>query len=394
VEGQGFNIRAEALAQGEMYKNLFSDFGKNLRGEKPDYESVFGQFNQLPQELQNYVGNVHGLLKSPLARNEFVRAYQQAAEFEARHGADITDPLVQMQIGQKAMENSVFWRLQNKNLATKVYRGITAALDRGGGFGRAASIAAQAELPIVTVPSNFLARTFEGVFGALPGMYRLGKAYARGIETLKPEEADLIMRNFKTFGLGAGLTAIGFFNPQYFGGYYRPGKKDPSTPGFGAARVPGSDVEIPAYVLENPFLGLSQFGATMRQVSDSYLHMRDDQSAGLWLGLWSAIYGASSSQPFVRESIDVGKVGDPRVAGDIIGEHARSYVIPQLLQQIAQMKDPAEKRYPRGFAEQLMVGIPGMRENVSDVLPSQQHLGTRRRGYLPHRPSTTVRVRR
>ena len=381
----GFNIRAEAAAIGETWKNLISDAGKNIRGQKPDYESVFGKVDQLPPELQNYVGYFHGLLKSPLARNEFTRSFVKRAEFAARHGVDLTEPAVQMEIGRQAVEDSVFWRYQNRNMASRAFKQLIASFERQGIYGKATSKIAQAELPIVTVPSNVLARTFEGVFGTIPGLARLGRAYYRGIETLKPAEADLIMRNLKTGSLGLGLTLVGFFAPQVFGGFYRPGvKKQEGDVGFGKLRTPLGDV--PAFMQDNPFLIMPQFGATMRQVMDSYLRKRDADTAGFWLGTWSAITSASSSQPFVRESIDIAKAMDPRTAGDVLGEHVRSYVIPQAIQQIASMTDPAEKRYPRGFQESIMAGIPGLREQIGDVLPTPQQLGPRRTGLTPRAP--------
>ena len=381
----GFNIRAEAAAIGETWKNLISDAGKNIRGQKPDYESVFGKVDQLPPELQNYVGYFHGLLKSPLARNEFTRSFVKRAEFAARHGVDLTEPAVQMEIGRQAVEDSVFWRYQNRNMASRTFKQVIASLERQGIYGKTASKIGQAELPIVTVPSNVLARTFEGVFGTIPGLARLGRAYYRGIETLKPAEADLIMRNLKTGSLGLGLTLVGFFAPQVFGGFYRPGvKKQEGDVGFGKLRTPLGDV--PAFLQDNPFLIMPQFGATMRQVMDSYLRKRDADTAGFWLGTWSAITSASSSQPFVRESIDIAKAMDPRTAGDVLGEHVRSYIIPQAIQQIASMTDPAEKRYPRGFQESIMAGIPGLREQIGDVLPTPQQLGPRRTGLTPRAP--------
>jgi hypothetical protein len=389
-EGYGFNTRAEAAAFGETWKNLLSDWGKNIRGEKPDFESVFGRMQDLPPELQNYVGFLHTAIKSPLARNEWTRSLIHRAEFDARHGVDITDPLVQMDRGRLAYENSVFWRFQNRGLVTTLYRNLLASLARAGGGAKLASYAIQAELPVVQVPSNILARIFEGVFGTFTGGGKIvGTILGKGIENLKPAEADLIMRNLKTGGLGGALTLLGILAPQYFGGFYREGqKKQPGELGFGQVKVPegvpvlGGKV-IPAYILDNPFLILPQFGATIRQVGDAMLRKRDTETAGYWLGTMEAVYAALTESPFVRESIEINRLHDPRVVGDVVGEHLRSYVIPMLVQQVAAMTDPAEKRYPTGFTERMKMGLPGLREQVPDVLPRPQQLGVRRRGLVP-----------
>jgi hypothetical protein len=390
-EGYGFNTRAEAAAFGEMWKNLLSDFGKNIRGQKPDFESVFGSFQALPPELQNYVGFLHSALKSPLARNEWVRSLIHRTEFAARHGVDITDPLVHVVNGELAYEDSVFWRFQNKNVASKGYRMLLGVLERQGGFyGKAAAFGIKAELPVVQVPTNILARTFEGVFGGFSGGGRIvGTILGKGIENLSPKEADLIMRNLKTGSLGLALTALGVFAPQYFGGFYRPGqKRQPGELGFGQTRIPegvpvlGGKV-IPAWLQDNPFLILPQFGSTIRQIGDSYLRKRDEETAGYWYGLYETLWAALSSSPFVRESVEMAKSLDPRQGADVLGEHVRSILIPMFVQQIAQMTDPAEKRYPTGIKEHVMMGIPGLREQVPDVLPRPQQLGVRRRGVVP-----------
>jgi len=48
------------------------------------------------------------------------------------------------------------------------------------------------------------------------------------------------------------------------------------------------------------------------------------------------------------------------------GEYTRGLVIPQLIQQLAAYQDQGAKRAPKTFIEQLMLGVPGLREQVPE----------------------------
>jgi len=141
----------------------------------------------------------------------------------------------------------------------------------------------------------------------------LAHAYACGIETLKPEQADAIMRHLKDGSLGAAATALGYFGIAgvfSVGGYYQPGKRDDSEVPFGGARIFGWDV--PRALLHNPLLECLQIGATIRRVAESKLRKRDEDEQGLAAGAAAAAFGLVEEVPFVRESLDIGKLFDPQ----------------------------------------------------------------------------------
>lgn len=357
----------EAKAISETFSNLISDFGKNIRGQKPDFEQVYGPLQNRPRELNNYVGFLHGALKSPLARSVFTRAFENHLAYLSKRGVDITDPLVQMEAGRQAWENSQFWRFQNKNIATKAYRGLLGVLEakgKGTTLGKVAAFGLKAELPVVTVPTNVVARTFEGLFGTGIGTVRLGRAYWKGMENLSPQQADIIARNFKSGSVGLGIFLIGYWNPTIFGGYWRPGDKDPDRPEFGAVRM--GNYDVPSYLVHNPFLELSQMGATVRQVTDSLVGKGAGEGS-LITGVWAGVTGSLEQQPFVRESAEAAKLleaGRPEQRTKVAGSHVKSYVVPMAVQQLAQYLGP-EHVYPQGFTEEIMSGIPGLRGKVS-----------------------------
>jgi hypothetical protein len=377
----GFNARAEAKAIAETWRNLIDDFGKNVKGDKPDFEKLYGGRETMPPELQNYVGFLHGALKSPLARNVYTRSLEKRMASAIDHGIDVTDVLVNMELNRKAWEDSSFWRFQNRNLLTSIFRQGMARMEKAGYTKSAAAI--KTVFPVVSVPTNIVARLFESVAGLPMGAGKIlsaawkEKSFKQAVANLTPEQADLIMRNLKTGAIGTAFMLIGAFNPQSFGGYYQPGKKQkPDEVKFGRARVPSAvplvgGKQIPSFLLHNPFLEAMQFGATMRKVADSKLRKKDKDSNGLWLGAWTAAVSAVSEQPFVREAEDIVKAGDPRQARRFIGEQVRSYAIPQAVQNVAEWMDTHDpntgepiKRDPRTVGQHIEMGIPGLRKEV------------------------------
>jgi hypothetical protein len=384
----GLNIHVEAQAIAEMWRNLVSDFDKNRRGEKPDFEALYGNFQTLPPELQNYVGYWHSAIKGPLARNEFTRSFQKrlvhAMQIDPATGrtrVDVTFPPNMYEIGRQAWMDSTFWRFQNSNFATKTYRGLLSMMEKqklSPKTGKIARRVLELELPVVTVPTNILARSMESVLGGFQGVGRAFWAHAiTGVENLKPEQADLIMRNMKTGGLGSALMMIGFFLPAYFGGFYRKEKKEQLAPGevpkpgFGVARIPFPTtrmtphgiIDVPPWLQDNPFLLAIQMGATVRQVSDHYVTDKHKSlMTGLWHGFWTGLASQVQEQPFMREAQRTSGItqafeteGGP---GEKLGDWARDLTVPMLVQQTASMTDPEEKRYPEGFFQTIEGGIP------------------------------------
>lgn len=368
----GSSVRIEAKALAETWRHLIDDFGKKITGKRTDYEAVFGkQTDGLPPELHNWAGLLHSALKSPLKRNAFTRAQAILEANAIKKGIDTTDPITEMEIGRQALDNADFWIFQNKNVLTKAYRAGLAVLEqRKGGVpskgGKLASTVIQVELPVVSVPSNLIARVFEGAFGTGLGTARLIAAYTRGIENLTPKEADLIMRNFKTGSVGAAFFLMGVFNPSHFGGFYEPGKKrDKKDVPFGATRI--GDVTIPAWLTDNPFLVMSQAGATMTRVASSKWKKSEKETKGMLWGAYAAAAGAAEQQPFVRDAEDVSKLvsGDPRY---VLGEQAKSLLVPMAVQNVAEWGDKKNGepvvRKPKTPLQHVELGIPGLRQTV------------------------------
>lgn len=222
-------------------------------------------------------------------------------------------------------------------------------------------------LPITKVPINIVSEALQYATGLVTGGTRLGVALSKGVENLKPEQADLIMRELKKGSVGSAVLMLGYLNPDMVGGYYQPGQKRDSTD-VKAGRIRVSGVEIPSYLLHNPLLETLQIGATIRRVSDHIPHNKTEPEGVGW-GAWAAAVGVGEQIPFVREQEVIGKlVGASGQRHQAAGELARDIAIPQVVQWGAKQMDMTDegplKRKTDTIGDYLKSGVPGLRQQL------------------------------
>jgi hypothetical protein len=205
--------------------------------------------------------------------------------------------------------------------------------------------------------------------GTITGSARLANAFRRGIDTLKPEEKDLIARDLKKGLVGDAVMLLGYLNADKIGGYYQPGqKRAEGDVKFGQVRVFG--VNIPTYLIHNPLLEQAQIGATIKRVAESKLRKKDTGPQGIPAGVLAAGLGVTQEIPFVRETMETAKAFDPRTRGAFVGELTKSLVVPQAVQWAALQLDKRDgdpvKRKADSIIEHIETGIPGLREKVPE----------------------------
>lgn len=363
IEG-GFSARAEGKALTEGLTKGMSDAWDVLRTGKSELDVNFQKKTGLPRSAIDFIGQVHGALKTVPKRAAFARAMEKQFQRGIASGVDVTDPMVQSSYMIKAYQEankSIF--MQDNAVVSAWKRGMSAfeQPDKATGhvplWKKSVATTGKVLLPIVKIPTNIVAETMQYATGTVTGGARLARAYARGIETLRPEEADLIMRQLKKGSAGGAVMLLGFLNPDVVGGYYQPGKKRaPGDVKAGSIRVYGHD--IPSWALHNPLLETLQIGSTIRRVAV-------DKMGSIPLGLAAGALGLIEEVPFVREMLEVSKAfrANERVA--FAGELSKSLVVPQAVQWAAQHFDPTtEYRKPRTVMEHIATGIPGLRETV------------------------------
>jgi len=328
----------------------------------------------MPRELKDYIANIHSALKEPARQNEFYRSFDKRMDAAAKSGLDITDPIVQSKIGLDAYKDANRQIFTEKNMLADAFNRAVARFgeaDKATGkptlTGKVAQTAARFELPIVRIPLNIVKRAFEYSFGTAIGSVRLARALSSGLDNLRPEEADVIIRNLKRGSLGLAVMAIGFFNPENVGGYYQKGhKRDPQDVGAGSLRVFGHD--IPPALIHNPLLEQLQIGATMRRVVDSKLHKKDKENQSYPDAVMAAYSGLIEETPFVRQAEDSLKGLDPTQRQQFLGELMKSS-IPGVVEWAARKSDTDRygfpvTRKPKTALQYPESAIPGLRQNV------------------------------
>lgn len=371
----GFSPRAEWEAIAETTTKLFKDAGDYMKRGATDLDSVYGKPRIEPFEFKELLGRMHGALKTPARRNEWTRSYRKRMEFAAKAGADISSPLVQTRIGLEAYEDASRSIFMESNMVVEAYKRALsrfAQKDESGHAsvaGKIAETTARVLVPIVKIPTNLVARTFEYTFGSVTGLTRLGFALARGIDTLPPEQADIIMRNLKRGSLGAAVLAIGYLNPDSIGGYYN-GPNDAGDVKHGEIELYGHS--IPKVLIHNPLLEQLQIGATIRRVADSKLKKSDHDTQGIGVGAVAASLGVLKEVPFLNVVNRTGEaIRDSESFGTYAGDQLRGLVVPQGVDEAARFFDKdangeTVKRSPKTILERIQSSIPFYRNDLPE----------------------------
>jgi hypothetical protein len=329
----------------------------------------------MPREMIDMIGSIHGALKAPIKRAEFARSFEKRAAFAIRNGQDVSDPMIQTKIAVEAYKDAnraIF--MQDNKLSAAWHAGVSIleSPDKQTGkvpLGRKtlASVG-KVILPIVKVPTNIVGETLQYAFGSVTGSTRLAFALKRGVETLKPAEADLIMRELKKGTLGGALLLTGYLAPQMFGGYYQENdRKALGHPAFGTMKIGG--VQVPTMLIHNPLLETLQIGATVRRVADSKLRKHDTDPQGLFSGATAAMLGLTDEVPFVRQPEDLLRLMNPYERDKYADQFARDMVVPLGVSWVAQHFDKDANgnyiaRDPKTLGQTIESAIPLLRERL------------------------------
>jgi hypothetical protein len=378
------SIAIEAKVFAQTFSHLMDDFAKTIKtSQGSDIDAVFGR-NKTPEEMQAYMGRLHAALKTPLKRAEFTRVLEKQARDQAAAGVDITDPLVQTRMGVIAYKEANRMLFLEDNKLVDAYGRFLSGLEQKDpvtghtpALGVATGGIVRFLLPIVRIPTNIIARTIQAAVGFPVGATKLAMAYAKGIKELPEEQADLIMRQLKAGSVGGAVLLLGYFYADKAGGYYQAGdnkKKGLLEPGSVKSPVKIPEIlggpNLSKSVLHHPILETFQLGATIKRVEESKLNKKDKEAQGLGAGAMAGLLGLTMEVPFARETIDLSKLEDPHQRGKFGKSFVAQSVEPQLLQWLARQTDKRNgeviKRDPKTFAEQLKVGVPGLREQVKE----------------------------
>ena len=363
---EGLNIKAEVKAFSQMVdKATFSDMKEKLRTGKGQLDYLYGKKAHLPPEALDAFGHIHGALKVIPTRAEFFRSLEKRTEWALKNDLDLDNPTVQESLCSGAYVDANRAIFMNDNVVTNGYRMLLHYFELKGFTGKAMAVATQALMPIVKVPTNYVSETFNYAFGMEKGVlqviYTLTKKDA--LKNLTNEQADNIMRSLTKGSIGTALVLIGYYMPDTFGGYYKPGeKRDPGDLQAGDVKIFG--VSIPHYLLHSPPIEVLQMGATLRRVQDYYDSRMKEGGTGA--GLWAAGWGAAQKAPFIDEPARIVQAARSGESASKFGaEFLSSLVIPPDVGKIAKGMDDADLiRKPKSVSDVFKLQIPGLRQDV------------------------------
>lgn len=213
------------------------------------------------------------------------------------------------------------------------------------------------ELPITKVPTNIAYEAGGLAAGGVPALNRMLKARLAGsLKEISPDDANFIARNLKRQTVGAALMAIGYLTYKSWGGFYQPGdNKDPNKPKAGEAKLGG--IEIPRWAFDSPLMIALQAGATMHWVQQKH---GDSIEGG-----WQAAKGLIFEIPMLEQTRQLGEgLGNSGSAKKWAGAQVSGAITPPVVRQIAKWMDNDRTRKPKGFLDELKMGVPGLRQQV------------------------------
>lgn len=324
---------------------------------------------------------LHEVIKSPLRRAAFELSLAKRIEHGARNGVDVTDPTIQILLQKDAyLDSSRALLLENNKFANWFTRSFKEWESKDKNTGEVPRLkkflvtVGRIEMPILTVPFNYAKQSLVAAFGSISGAVKARDAFRRGIDTLKPEEADSIMRHLKYGSVGGAMLLYGFYDGYNngangtFGGFYQPGEKRKENQlGVNGMQVAG--YKIPGFLLHNPVLAVGQLGHTIGAVMRSKISKKNPKEKGITAGVLAGANGLLNESPIGRQVEFISSIGDPRSAGHAWGNHAKGILIPQLMNEVSQWTDRDAqgnviKRDPKTTIQFIETGVPGLRQQV------------------------------
>ena len=119
---------------------------------------------------------------------------------------------------------------------------------------------------------------------------------------LTPDHKDYIMRALKKQSVGAAFIAMGYLNPNMFGGYYSGKRKDQDLK---AGDVVIGGFHLPHWMMHTPLIEMLQLGATLRRSNDA--GVAKGEAPSKLAGIPNVLKGISKQIPFIGGTERVSK---------------------------------------------------------------------------------------
>lgn len=402
MEG-GVNVKAISKFYSEFFsKAMWNDTKRMIseRGYEGELESLYGK-GHMDKSWLNFFGEIHSALKNPIKRASFQAALEKRTAKAIRQGVNIYDPMVSAELGAKAFMDAQRVILQNDNVITKNIWNPVIRWLRNSKFRPETSKVLANTLewlaPIVKVPTNFVISTTEYAYGmpvgVIKGLYSLTKSIYKGIklvDAVSPDEADFIMRNLKKGTAGIAMVALGYANPDMFGGFYQRGINDDAsvakTGHLRANELRIGDWSVPTWLRHAPILEMLQVGASLRNFQEQQNKKKQKEAKknkeeapiddeGLFNAMFTpypvlkTMAGIAQENPFSRTGQELSQASETGDWYKLAAQQLVGSIVPYDVTRAAKYFDTDDngkeiKRDAKIFGEYIEENIPGLRQNV------------------------------
>jgi len=281
--------------------------------------------------------DLHQIIKDPVKRATFEHSFDNAMRNAAKEGLDITHPLVIQSIENAAFKRANYEIFQESNALTRKFTAWKNEMEKRGNVGATYKFVADFLIPISSVPTNIARRVgITSPFGLLKANVDVINAYRKGIENLKPEEADVIMRQLKQGTMGTALWMIGWFGFASFGGLYTKfnANKQRDDEDLASDKMEVGGVEIPKPTQHALPLEVIQTAATARRLWNKY---NEDEDVSTFEAIAKAglgSIGAVAEQiPIIETPVHMIMATQEPYEAKKLGEDIKGRVQPQILKE-------------------------------------------------------------
>ena len=377
VEGAKFNIADEARSIKAAGTQGMKDLWDTMKRGYSDLDVEFGKQRTTPRTILDFIGDSHAAAKAPVVRAWFESSLPRIRSQEIARGNEVDSPAAIMRMREQAYEYAQRAKFQQQGATINLFNSlISRAQHSESPLTRGIGHAIDTLVPIRRTPANIMAGTLEHLLGVPLATVHTTLAHVRGVGGLSEAKAEMIMRQFKSGTIGLPLLMLGLYlGPKLVGGLYSRRTREELKPG---------EIDTPAGTLpawatgHNPAWMMLHLGAAIRRESER-VHLNRG-ATGLPGGAASAIGALLEEAPFVREQTTVFRdMAKTLEHADQAAAHRAANTIGAL-RWLSEELDvhggrdigagmrvglgSPEKRKPSTVAEQLQMGIPGMRHRV------------------------------